>query len=139
MFCLRHDRSVQGETGESQSVTMCFNRREKRCGWGWGTARAPGLVCCWQVSPRMPRESSRGAWAPRDPHRPSVSLGPSREAHANPTAFLQFLRLISWQPPPDRGAGPADPQAGARASFLGKASQGTFINTGNLSWLRLWP
>lgn len=100
---LWHDCSVQGETEDSHRVWRRALTGEKEDAVGVGHSSGP-RACLWPAAFNQDAQGEQaGAQATRDPRRPSVCPGPSREARAGPTVSLQVLRLISWQPPPAEG------------------------------------
>ena len=61
---------MQGETGESQSVTMCFNRREKGAGGGGAQLGPQDLSVAGRFHPGCPGRAAGG------PGPPETRTGP---------------------------------------------------------------
>ena len=118
---------------------MCFNREEADVGGGGAHLGPQDLSVACRFHPGHPGRAAGGPGLPETRASPQCPQNhPGRHMKTRKSSSSS-LDSFPGSRPPTEGLVQLDPQARARASFLGKASGGTFIDAGNLSWLRLWP
>lgn len=113
---------------------MRFNREEKR--WGGPHLAPQDLSVACRFHPGHPGRAAGGPGLPETRTGPQCLQDHPGRHMKTCKSSSSSLDSFPGSLPPMEGLVLLDPQARARASFLGKASQGTFIDAGNLSRLR---